>query len=69
MKMEFEDYVTETKKAMTRRNVGNLNFEYSFKKDRSEFCFSWKKFMAKDKIRVSRVFEFLLVAPLYHYWS
>ena len=53
MKMDFDDFITETKKALTRQNLGNLNFEYSLKKEGSGHTFSWKKFMAKDKIRVS----------------
>ncbi|XP_064602016.1 DNA repair protein XRCC4-like isoform X2 [Liolophura sinensis] len=52
LKMKFSDFVSETVKALTRENVGNMNFLYEVKtwKD-DEMELKWKKHMAMDDIK------------------
>ena len=54
LKMSHDKYLSETKKALSRQNVGALTFKYEIKeKSDEEVVLVWKKFIPADKIKVS----------------
>ena len=53
VKMDYSDYVNQTKKALTRINLGSLNFVYQAKKQKDgSLMLSWKKHMMAENIKV-----------------
>ena len=55
IKMGFDQFLSETLQALTRTNMGNLNFQYSMKKSKDGAQFTWKKYIPKEDIRVSEL--------------
>lgn len=52
LKMGYDDFVIQTRKALTQENVGAMNFDYDVKRIGDDIKFSWKKCMTRDKIKV-----------------
>ncbi|XP_013380339.1 DNA repair protein XRCC4 [Lingula anatina] len=51
-KIPFHDYVSQTKKALTREEVGTFNFIYEVKKEEEGIInFIWKKYIPSSKIK------------------
>ena len=57
IKMGFDQFLSETLRALTRTNMGNLNFQYSMKKSKEGAQFTWKKYIPKEDIRVSELWS------------
>ena len=54
VKIDYSDYVAQTRKALTRVNLGSLNFVYQAKKQKDgSLMLSWKKHMMAENIKVS----------------
>ena len=54
VKMNYTDYTAQTRKALTRVNLGSLNFVYQTKKQKDgSLLLSWKKHMMAENIKVS----------------
>ena len=54
VKMNYSDYTAQTRKALTRVNLGSLNFVYQAKKQKDgSLLLSWKKHMMAENIKVS----------------
>ena len=54
VKMNYSDYTAQTRKALTRVNLGSLNFVYQTKKQKDgSLLLSWKKHMMAENIKVS----------------
>ncbi|XP_033638758.1 DNA repair protein XRCC4-like [Asterias rubens] len=50
--MDLQEFIEQTKKALTRQNIGDLAFEYQMKpSDGSGSEFSWKKVMTSGNIK------------------
>jgi hypothetical protein len=56
LKMDFNTYVTETVKALTRRHMGDLSFDYQLKPQAGGVLdFLWKKQAGDGDIKVSQL--------------
>ena len=54
VKMDMTEYVKQTKKALTRENLGNLQFIYTAKEQKNgALLLSWKKHVMEENIKVS----------------
>ena len=54
VKMNYSDYTAQTRKALTRVNLGSLNFVYQAKKQKDgSLLLSWKKHIMAENIKVS----------------
>ena len=54
VKMNYGAYTAQTRKALTRVNLGSLNFVYQTKKQKDgSLLLSWKKHMMAENIKVS----------------
>lgn len=51
LKMQNTEYVDQCRKALSRKNVGSLNFLYEVKSKDSDINFVWKKHLASDNIK------------------
>ena len=51
--MDFDTFLQQTRKALTRRSVGSLNFLYETKVAAAGFQLMWKKHLADEDIRVN----------------
>ncbi len=53
VKMDYSEYVNQTKKAFSRINLGSLNFVYQTKKQKDgSLILSWKKHIMAENIKV-----------------
>ena len=53
VKMDFSDFVQQTRKALTKDCSGGIDFLYQVKVSRNTADFVWKKHIASDSIKVS----------------
>ena len=52
VKMSYDELLSQTRKALTKENVGSFNFEYQIKHSGNILQFTWKKVLATDNIKV-----------------
>ena len=50
--MTYPEYIVQSRKALTRENIGSLNFLYEVNVKGNKAQFVWKKLMAADNIKV-----------------
>lgn len=52
LKMEYPEFVTQTRKALTRQNVGGIDFQYTCKVRTDTLIFTWKKHVSTENIKI-----------------
>ena len=65
VKMNYDDYCNETNKALSRKNMGGLNFMYDVKDLENCLKLTWKKHLKKENIKV-HVHGIILFSYLLH---
>jgi hypothetical protein len=51
-RLDFEEFIDHTTKALTQKDMGSFSFQYSVKQGKDGTTFQWKKLLAADSIKV-----------------